>query len=239
MLENWSPLQIVLLMVGLMSGILSVFREAMRIYRGEAIPQRSLFWHCILLAFILSMGILLWQKSNQITELQGQLDSLNKPQLSLTIDELGTGEMVEGNGSRNPGVFLIANLTNKGAPSIAEGWKLQITLLDGRSGEFLPTYMAPDQTISGSKNVVGNDWKMSMADALYAKANKPIQRGDKVRGILIFNTPSFKVEDMRKQGVKYTLRCTDVNGIKIQYDFTFTGTPVEHHYYPGLSPIPH
>lgn len=47
-------LRIVVLMIGFMSGGLSLIRELLAIYAPQRIQSASLFWHCVWIAFILS-----------------------------------------------------------------------------------------------------------------------------------------------------------------------------------------
>ena len=57
--------------LALMTGILSLLREAIQIFAPEKAPPRSLFWNCIVIAFIISSAILWFlehQKVNNLTE---------------------------------------------------------------------------------------------------------------------------------------------------------------------------
>ena len=60
MLRN--TIKLVLFVVALMSGILSLVRELYGMYAGNR-PPRNLFWLCLLLAFIVSSFILLWEEN--------------------------------------------------------------------------------------------------------------------------------------------------------------------------------
>jgi hypothetical protein len=52
------PIYMVLSVVALMSGILSLARELLQIYRKPQIPQRPIFWKFVIIAFILSAASL-------------------------------------------------------------------------------------------------------------------------------------------------------------------------------------
>ncbi len=51
-------LEILLWAVALMSGILSILREALAIFLPERVPKRSLFWNCVIISFVISATIL-------------------------------------------------------------------------------------------------------------------------------------------------------------------------------------
>jgi hypothetical protein len=59
--SHLSWLRIIPVVVFLMSGLLSIFRELLLIYRPQTQP-RTLFWHCTIVAFILSAGIVWWNE---------------------------------------------------------------------------------------------------------------------------------------------------------------------------------
>jgi len=44
--------------VAIMSGILAIAREALAIFLPNRVQQRSLFWNCIIISFVISAGIL-------------------------------------------------------------------------------------------------------------------------------------------------------------------------------------
>jgi hypothetical protein len=50
----WYGVQILLWVVALMSGIFSLGRELLLIYRGKKTQPRTLFWNCTIIAFVIS-----------------------------------------------------------------------------------------------------------------------------------------------------------------------------------------
>jgi hypothetical protein len=179
------------------------------------------------------------QVRNEAKQYKQDLEKLTVPRLKLSIDEIGIGDLRLGNShASKPGVFVTANLTNDGAPSIAEGWSLKTTLNDGKSEQVGAMYVDPNQTVAGRGSPVDKDWKMSLSDSLYNKASKPIQAGDKIRGILIFEFPQLVSDDMKRKGTTFVLSCVDVKGNPVTTSYVFRGYPETHSYFPGLSPIP-
>lgn len=55
----WRWLRIIGLIIGLMSGALSLIREAYTLYRPNAVSPAGLFWHCVWIAFIVS-SVIVW-----------------------------------------------------------------------------------------------------------------------------------------------------------------------------------
>jgi hypothetical protein len=101
-------------------------------------------------------------------------------------------------------------------------------------------YFDPEGTISGINNRLGENWKLSLGDALYAKAiARPIQNGDKMRGVLLFTFEGVSPEDLKKVGTKFKLHCVDVENQPVESEHTWSEKTEPFHYYPGLSPIPH
>lgn len=58
--------------VAIMSGILALVREALQIYRPEKIRPRSLFWNCVVIALIISAGILWFIEHQKVVDLTNQ-----------------------------------------------------------------------------------------------------------------------------------------------------------------------
>jgi hypothetical protein len=223
--------------VSLMSGIVSVVLLIVGSVRKWDTMPRWAIWTAAAVCFFFA-SVRVWTTEHRAyIKVQSQIQELTQPKLRLTIDELGVGQR----GKKSiTSVLVIANLTNDGAPSIADTWSLKAILTDGRTKLVGTIYIDPTKPISGSSNVIGPNWKMSPDDALYIKAaSKSIQRGDKVRGVLLFDYDAFTVEEMSKIGTKFELRCSDVKNTIIEQELTFDAKRVPFQYYPGLSPIPH
>ncbi len=169
-----------------------------------------------------------------LVKTRDDLLALNSPQLVLTIDELGVGTLRLGQQSQS-GIMVVANLVNRGAPSIAEDWVLSALLTDGRSASAGTMYVDPRGGLRGKGDL---NWTVSGKDALYDKAaNRAIQKGEKLRGVLAFRFKQFTEEELKTTGTKYRLQCVDVNGKGLQAEFTFTGNSHPYYYLPGVGPI--
>jgi hypothetical protein len=161
------------------------------------------------------------------------------PRLKLGIDSVAAGEVQHGKYD-GTSVLVIANLINEGAPSIASGWRLTVTLVGGRSVETMPTYLDPSGIAQGDLEDGKGPFKLSLADLLYLKvAEHPIETGSKIRGILMFDFPMYSPDETKKAGTRFVLRCTDFKGKTITAKFTFTGKATPFNWYSGLHPIPH
>lgn len=75
----FSWFQIVLLMVGLMSGILSLFREVYLIRNPEKTKDTNLLWRCLFIAYIISSFWLWIDEHTRAMTLQAQLDEQANP----------------------------------------------------------------------------------------------------------------------------------------------------------------
>ena len=169
--------------------------------------------------------------------LNQQLASLVQPDLHLDIDNIGTGNLKPGN-ILGVGLMVTANLTNKGAPSVADGWTLEIKFADGRDFKGTPDYINPQKNISWDDP--GKSYISSADDALYnLAATNPIQRGARVRGRLIFIVP-FSIKDLIHRGNMFILRCQDIDGKVIEGSRTpdFIGDSTDKYpYFPGLPAV--
>ena len=86
----WRWLRIVGLIVALMSGALSLFRELYLIYNPSAIHPASLFWHCVWIAFVLS-SMTVW-----IIEYR-RAESFGKDLAQLKVRPIFTGHLYQFN----------------------------------------------------------------------------------------------------------------------------------------------
>src|SRR6266568_3366175 len=211
MFNNWSPLQIILLMVGLMSGVLSIVREALGIWRGESISQRSLFWHCVVIAFLLSMGILVWQKSSQIDGLEKQLDELSKPQFEIAH---GTAAVLKGTAEytkvTEPRTFIVLPVTvfNHGAPSVIRDIGMTVRFPNGEelTGKpYLPKN--PEMSLPGPKGEIS----FPTSSSLFIKGASPIPMGGQADGFVMFELPAGLMEKIAETADWMELTIIDVN----------------------------
>lgn len=124
------PLLVLLWAVTLMSGILAILREALTIYRPNETHPRSLFWNSIVIAFVISSGILWVIEHQKVAEQQHlrveaetKLDGLTRPQLSGRVEFAWRGDSAEVGGCI---VLLNVLIKNDGAPSVASAWHLSV-----------------------------------------------------------------------------------------------------------------
>jgi hypothetical protein len=71
-------LEMLIWAVALMSGILSILREALAIFAPDKAPQRSLFWNCVIIAFIISAAILWEMEHKKVNDLTTKLEQKQK-----------------------------------------------------------------------------------------------------------------------------------------------------------------
>lgn len=110
----FSWFEIVLLMVGLMSGILSLFREVVLIGDPEKAKDGHLFWRCVFIAFIISSAWLWISEHHQTLELQTKLNELTKPEL--VIDEHQS--FVRSLNATDAEILVLMRVTDLGAPTV-------------------------------------------------------------------------------------------------------------------------
>ncbi len=116
------------------------------------------------------------------------------PKLILSIDIVGSAWVKHGN-YRGTMALVIANLINDGAPSVAGGWRLVATLVNGQSEEAIPLYLDPTEIVLGnSPEAGGPPWRLSAADMFYFKvADHPIERGNKIAVFWCLNYQSCRL----------------------------------------------
>lgn len=69
---------ILLWAVALMSGILSILREALTVFAPDQVLQRSLFWNCVIISFVISAAILWVLEHKKVIALTNKLDTGQK-----------------------------------------------------------------------------------------------------------------------------------------------------------------
>lgn len=137
----------------------------------------------------------------------------NAPKLSGTIEEVLIRESADLNGTQ---VFILLSIRNTGGTSIAEDFLVNIGLIDfnykGEPKDF------PGETISlldERKSKI----TIHFQDALNTKAPKPIERGNLVRGWLMFHVEGVKPEIIRRPKTKFTISFNDI--LKQSYSATY------------------
>jgi len=236
--------------VALMSGIGSIvlLLLGLTVYYKKPLPR----WTIIAVGVICFVfaAVRIWTTEHRLrVATDAKFTELTVPQLHVSIDEMGVGNFtptpIKGS-DRRPlpppfiGATLTASVTNTGAPSIAEAWTLVIELTDGqKTPVLLPEFVNPQGTYLSHGDLSGGpDWQVSPSDALYLKAmSKPIERGMKVRGFLMFRVEHYTQAELTKKGTRFILSCVDVAGKQATGELAFKGAPEPHHYLPGMEPV--
>ena len=92
-------------MVGLMSGIFSLFREVVLINHPEKAKDHHLFWRCIFITFILSSMWLWISEHQQVLEQRARLEALTIPNLDCYIARIITTDVIPEN-SKNAFILV-------------------------------------------------------------------------------------------------------------------------------------
>ncbi len=218
------------------SGVIAFLVELGDKLLDKKMPKK---WYVVFVAigFVLATFKAWDQQRITADTAQHKLDDLTTPKLKLGIDQIGTGH-IETTFFKGTGVLVFANLTNDGAPSVADSWLLIVTLPDGRHATTATTYLDPASDISFSEKPGVPNFKISQRDALYQKVGEhPVERGSRVRGILVFEFQGFSWEEASAANTMFVLRCNDVKGNLVQDTMIFTGHDHPLVWYPGLGPL--
>jgi hypothetical protein len=208
----FSWFQIVLFMVALMSGILSIAREAFHIHYPDKIEPKSMFWRCIWIAFIVSSGWLWGIEHSNVLSLNRTLDALTKPQLEPHIDEYYIARA--GDSGNDVLITATATILNHGAPSIVGKIEMHLVLPDGKElvGERVPQ-PPPDAKLY--MGVANSQIHMvySAADYLPTKGiANPIPTGGAVKGFYQAYFRSLNENSILTGASHLHMHFTDVNG---------------------------
>jgi hypothetical protein len=130
----------------------------------------------------------------------------NKSGLSLRIDQIRVSDPVSSvNGVP---VFVVANLSNRGTPSQADGWHLEISLPNVKE-KVRVAYV----TIKEGSLIMEGKFRIPGSESLDRKVfGEPIPTGKKVRGILCFSALGVQKSAVISPGVLLTLSCKDIAG---------------------------
>ena len=188
--------------IAIMSGSLAIFREALSIFAPNKAPSRSVFWNCVIIAFIISVSIL-WY-------LEHQKAMSNKPKLNAEFGIFSSAPGGEKN--ENSIVTINAIITNTGAPSIAQHIKVEIEA----GGEHFDGLFIPWPK-EGLINLKGKDraFIIRAEDDLQRKClSQPIATGGAAGGICFLLFSGLKENDIYKIGTTIILTFADVLGKK-------------------------
>ena len=125
------PLLIVLWVVALMSGVLSLARELYGLYVG-VIPQKTLFWSFLWLAFVISASALWALERKKCRTLERALDEI-LPEVIIKIQEL-FHRRAESHLYWNADIFVLASAHLKKRESLVVQYRLE-AIWKGRTTE--------------------------------------------------------------------------------------------------------
>lgn len=203
-------LRLVLWVVALMTGVLSIMRELLGIYRPDEYQTRSLFWNCVIIAFIISAAILWFIEHQKAANLEKQLErekSNKEPKLTAEFNVLATSPV--GKHDESSVIIIMATITNIGAPSIISN--VQVIIKKGNMeihGENLVLGQGP-------MFLEGEDLKLLLKeeDNLPKKGiSSPIPTGGALHGWHIVLAQNIQKQEIYNQDITIVFTYQDVTG---------------------------
>jgi hypothetical protein len=197
-------------MVGLMSGMFSLFREVFLINNPEKAKDAHLFWRCVFITFIIS-AVWLWGIEHQQTlDLRGRLEGLTSPKLTA---EFAIALAPSGTAEENTVVTLSGLIKNQGAPSVLDNWSLDVELPSKTIHGNLITLPTPNQIVDmedpNHKTVV----YLSGAEHWLRTARQaPIPTGGGVQGCVNGLVRGITPEDLVTKKATIVLSFHDISG---------------------------
>lgn len=212
--EDWLLTIAPLFLVGLVVFFFNLLRSPHLVYKDEHELAR--------IALGRAAGVES-QKNTQIANLQSQLDALASPSLHGGITAFIIGSDTSHVGSCV--VTVLATISNTGAPSIATGFHLDLTLADGTAIATLPRL--PPRKMATLYGGVGDKQSIVLykEDYLVSKAiDQPIARGGAAPGFLMAEVEDCDKGRVDSAGTKVQLRFYDVNGKEYVAEQTTRGS---------------
>jgi hypothetical protein len=209
-LQYW--LNVLLWGVALMSGILSIAREVLSIFFPGQVPQRSLFWNCVVIACIISVSLLWWLEHIKAINFSKELEkekSDKEPKLNAEFSVLATSPV--GEHDESSVIIITAIITNIGAPSIISN--VQVVIKKGNveiQGKDLVLGQGP-MFLEGE----GKDLKLLLKeeDNLVKKGiSSPIPTGGALHGWHIVLAENIQKQEVYNQNVIIIFTYQDVTG---------------------------
>jgi hypothetical protein len=183
------------------------------------VGRKRLFWACIRIAFILSAG-LLWFAEHQevkaehqkVSELSVALDKERNdslPKLSGFIDQKVWGYDPK---TQEVGIMAIVGIKNLGSPSIAQGFRLRLTLPNGTRVEYGSSFIPDGYKVYTMQRPpsVSHVATFTHSMALEEKTSSPILKGAVVRGGLRFQIKNILPEQIGSNFAKWEVLFIDV-----------------------------
>jgi hypothetical protein len=226
-------LRIVLLVVSLMSGIFSLFREVVLIRRPEKAGDAHLFWRCIFITFIIS-SIWLW-----IDEHATLLAEHKRHEAQLDFSFYVEGTSSRTTDPNSDAVFFIAgNIANSGEmSSIVRTWTLDIDLPDGtRVSPKLMLFSKKFTDVSGetAEHIWGDKFDLAEDYLPDVAARTSITAGGGLPRFILFeatNVPASKFDDLM---LRYNLCFEDINHRRSCAQKSALGVSTPLYAFPGM-----
>ncbi len=198
-------LRIVLWAVAIMSGSLAILRESLAIFAPGRVQQRSLFWSCVIVAYVISAAVLWYVEHKKAVG--------NKPKLHA---EYSLFTAAPGGANNEDSIITVrALITNTGAPSIVQHIRIGFRIDEKLHwGEPLPWPQDGKITLhfdAGSSLVIKKE------DDLYKKClTQPIATGGAASGVCFMRFIGVR-PDKIKHGTRMVFEFQDV--LKKKYSF--------------------
>jgi hypothetical protein len=184
--------------VGLMSGLLSIYREWFTIQHPDKVLPKHLFWSSVRIAFIVSAA-LAWfgqyhkvqQLEEQVGEKQTQIDNLTKPKLVFRLGQSASNYQSD----LGMTAFLVeGTIINQGADSAVVDWKshYKSSTLDKDVNLGVPLREPVLFGTSKSNAVIAYYGSQSIMN----KASHPIPRGGYITGRVLLAIPGNHVSEI-------------------------------------------
>lgn len=201
-----------------MSGILSILREAVAIFLPNQVPQRSLFWNCVIIAFVISAVILWVIEHTKKNKLEKELDR-SRPKLSAEIGLTVTAPAGANNESSL--VIIMVTIKNTGAPSIASDFYLSVKSNDNEAmGVFFPMSKGDVRL----KSTDGQEIFFNHPDdnLPLKSGSQPIVTGGAVNGFCAVLIPNITHGEITSKGI-LVLKFKDVFGKDYVNEYDMAG----------------
>lgn len=199
---------ILLWVVALMTGLLSLIRELQGIYQPNVIQQRSLFWHSVFVAFIISSAILWIIEHQKVKRLEMDKRSQD-PKLNADFNVFAVAPA--GIQDRDSIVAITGLITNTGAPSIVKNIRVVVET-GGKSiqGQFISL----DSRGSRFQEIIDGEPVeriMKFEDHWVRNcSSNPIMKGGGAIGGHVVLLPNITTDDVFRAGTIIMLTFQDV-----------------------------
>ena len=219
-----STMALVLIVVGLFSGVLAILREIQLMYRPASAGDKRLFWGFVRIAFIIAAALLWADEHEKVSQLENKLKELTSANLQGRIDSFGVAPT--GPNGDSCLLTVIMSIRNMGAPSIAENFRIS-TL---RAGKELSTTTLPPVPMlvmwegntdrSPSVTLDGSDYLPRKA------VSAPIPQGGETLGFMQVLVNGLKQDEALENETVIRVVFTDVTGKPYRVDQRITGTKI-------------